>query len=90
MKKSDIKRSKILDFLTKNPGSSSTQIAVFLGVHVVTAHAYLSELVQSGYLIKEGNSRSTRYFQKQESIFPFDTTEIENKVREQVGELAVL
>lgn len=73
MKKSDIKRSKILEFLTKNPGSSSTQIAEFLGVHVVTAHAYLSELVRSGHLIREGNTRSTRYFGKRENIFPFDT-----------------
>ncbi len=90
MKKSDIKRSKILEFLTQNPGSSSTQIAEFLGVHVVTAHAYLSELVQSEHLSKEGNSRSTRYFLKQENIFPFDTAEIENKVKEQIGELAIL
>lgn len=50
----------------------------------------MSELVQSGHLIKEGNSRSTRYFGKRKNIFPFDTTEIENKVKEQVGELAVL
>lgn len=90
MKKSDIKREKILDFLAKNPGSSSTQVAQFLGIHVVTAHTYLRELMELQNIIREGNTRSTRYFLKTEYIFPFDIHEIEKKVRWQTGELSIL
>ncbi len=62
MKKSELTKSRIYQYINSNPWQSSIQISKFLWITRVAVLHYLQELLKNNKIYKTGNTRATRYF----------------------------
>jgi len=62
MKKSDITKKNILDYIKDNPWSSSTNISNFLWLTNVAIFYHIQKLLKDSLIYKTWDTRSTRYF----------------------------
>lgn len=69
MKKSDITKKKILEYIKENPWNSNTQIANFMWLTSVATLYHLQELIKENLVYKVWETRATRYFPKEKEIF---------------------
>ena len=53
---------QIIDYISKNPGSTGAQLASDLGISQSSASRKLSDLMARDLIIKSGNTRSSAYF----------------------------
>lgn len=62
MKKSNITKKKIYEYIKNNPWKSNTQIANFIWLTTVSVFYHLKDLIKEKSIYKVWNTRSTRYF----------------------------
>lgn len=81
MKNTFLTSEKILDYIRKNPGSSSTVIAKQFHVTPVAIFYHMRELVKENKIEVHWKSRATRYFIKITFVVPFDIIPILDAIR---------
>lgn len=74
MKKSEKTQVSIMEFLEKNPGSSSTEIAQSLDMTYVGIYYNLKILLKKQFVSKKWNRNATRYFKNNDTETPTGNT----------------
>ena len=84
MKKEILTSEKILDYLEKNPGISSTQLAKYFGVTPVAIFYHVRDLLKIDKISVIGKSRATRYFIKKSFLIPYNTHPIFSQIKKEL------
>ena len=79
-------KDKILEFLEKNPNSSSTTIASYLGITTVGVFYHMKRLITNEKVEVQWKSKATRYSIKENFSIPFDTKNLLGRIETDIRE----